>query len=819
MTMYQFKPATERILRMRERIRDRVVRYDSERARILTESYQKNEYVVPIIKRPLALYDLCEKMTILVDDDEIIVGNKGPYFFSSPEYPEWGVCGWVVNEVEAGNWYLDEKDGLYHNPDDEGIRLSISPEDYEYLRSVREYWSHRKVGTMADAWQPEGFDELKRLNVSSYVDGGMGLIALPAGHLIAGYKKIIHTGYGAIRKQAQDWIDEHRGNLMGDDIDKYMFYKAAVITCDAASLLVKRYASKCREKAEEASDEKRKKELLVMADGLEWISENPARNFREAVQGIMCYQVLIQICDIVPSPAIGRFDQYVWPYLEKDLKEGTITMDEAQEIVDAFFLKLNCYYGAGPAKLVDTTGIGNTYQNTTIGGVDPETGEDATNPVTFMVFETVGRLKLHDPTIVFRTNKNTPDELWNCAIATSKLVGGLPLYYNDEVVIPTMMEQVGYELKDARDYGCIGCQEIVGSGNDYPAPNGMHPPHASIWWGSVLDMALNDGKNPFNNEQSSLHTGYLYEMKSMDEVRAAVKKMGNYIMKLFISANNYAEYLSPFFAPESILSISIEGCMEQGKDVVNGGAKYNSYGGTATGLATLADSLTTIKYMCFDNNYCTLRELYDAMMANWEGYELLRQKILAKVPHFGNSDPYADEEMKWCADMYYEACSQCYSKRSKVYKSGMYGASDHVAQGKLTWGTPDGRMFPDPIADAASPAQSRDKNGPLEIFNSELCFNHCNFLGGIALNIRIHPSVLSNQGGVDKLREATKHYFSQGGMEVQYNVVDTDTLRAAQKEPDKYRDLVVRIAGYSAYFVELGLDLQNDIISRNEKTI
>ena len=815
--MYQFKPASERILKMRQLIRDRVVQYDSERARILTESYQQNEYVIPIIKRPLGFKALCENMTVLVEDFEIIVGNKGPHYFSSPAYPEWGISDWVVNDVESGRWHLDGD--YYRNPAEDGIQYCILKEDYDYLLSVRDYWKFRKVGTMADAWKPDGYEELARLNVSSYVDGGMSLIGLPAGHLIAGYRKIINVGYKAIRDEAQAWIDEHWGNLMGEDMNKYMFYKAATITCDGAMTLVKRYAAKCAEKAAAEQDPSRKAELEKMAEGLDWISENPARNFWEAVQGIMMYQVMIQINDLTPSPSIGRFDQYVWPFLKKDLEDGTITMEQAQEIVDAFFLKLNCFYGAGPAKLVDTTGIGNTYQNTTIGGVDPDTGEDASNPVTYMVFETVGRLKLHDPTLVFRTNKNTPDELWDCALATSKLVGGLPLYYNDEIVIPTMMQEVGYSLRDARDYGCIGCQEIVGCGNDYPAPNGMHPPHASVWWGTIFDMAINDGKNPFNGEQSNLHTGYLYEMNSIEEVHEAVKKMGTHIMRLFISTNNYAESLSQFFAPESILSISIEGCMEQGKDVVNGGAKYNSFGGTATGLATLADSLSTIKYMCFDKKLCTTRELYDATMANWEGYEILRQRVLAEVPHFGNNDPYVDEEMKWCADLYYGICKQLYSCRSKVYKSGLYGASDHVAQGRLTWGTPDGRKYPDPIADAASPAQSRDKIGPTGVFNSSCCYDQTHYLGGIALNLRMHPSVLSSDDGTAKLRELTKQYFNNGGMEVQYNVVDTDTLRDAQVHPEQYRDLVVRIAGYSAYFVELGTALQNDIISRNENKL
>ena len=305
-------------------------------------------------------------------------------------------------------------------------------------------------------------------------------------------------------------------------------------------------------------------------------------------------------------------------------------------------------------------------------------------------------------------------------------------------------------------------------------------------------------------------------MTSIEEVREAYRKISEYVFNWHITLNNFSELFLPYFWPQPGLSISVEGCMEQGKDIVAGGAKHNSFGGTATGLATIADSFTTIKYMCFDKKLCTTRELYDAVMANWEGYEPLRQQILAEVPHFGNADPYADMEMKWCIDTYVDQCRSVYSARSRIYKSGLYGAADHIAQGYHTWATPDGRRTGEPIADAASPAQGRDKNGPTAVFTSALCYDHSRFMDGIALNLRMHPSVLANQEGVDKLRDVSKAYFDQGGLEVQYNVVDTNTLRAAQAEPSSYRDLVVRIAGYSAYFIELGTDLQNDIIARNE---
>ncbi len=814
--MYSFRPVSPRIEKLRNTIRDRVVRNDAARSRLMTEAYQKYEDYLPEIRRPMAAKYYYDNMGLFLGEGELIAGCKGDSMFAACQYLEFMDSNWILHEVDSGNWKLGA-DGFYRSGEHEELAQEVSAEDVEFLRESGPFWKTHRLGRAADAWQPDGFAELKRLNVSSYKEGGLGIACFCAGHLIPGHKKIVETGYEAIRKQAQDWLDERHGIFMGEDLEKSVFYKAVTIFCEAAISLAHRYSRFVLDQAESCENPKRKEELETIARNLDHIAEHPASNFWEALQAYMFYQMLMVNYSRIPALAFGRFDQITWPYLKKDLEEGKITKEFAQELVDAFFLKAECYYNPGPAALMATTGIGNTYQHTTIGGVLPETGEDATNPVTYMVLETIGRMSLHDPTISLRFNKNSPDRLWECAISTSALVGGLPLYQNDEVIIPSL-EKFGYETKDARDYGFIGCQEIVGSGNDYPSPNG-NPPHASVWWASIMDMAINDGKNPFNNEQSSLHTGFLYEMNSIEEVREAVKKMGTHILKLFVTANNYAEYVIAQMIPEVELSVSIEGCMEKGKDVVKGGAKYNSYGGTATGLATIADSLTTIKYMCFDKKLCTTRELYDAFMANWEGYEELHDFILNKVPHYGNDDPYADMELKWCVELYRSICEECYSTRGGIYKSGLYGASDHINQGKVNWATPDGRLSGTPIADAISPAQGRDKKGPLAIFKSACCFDHHEILGGVALNIRIHPTVISREDGMAKLRDATKAYFSAGGMEVQYNIVDTETLRAAQKNPGAYRDLVVRIAGYSAYFIELGKDLQDDIISRNENLV
>ena len=815
--MYQFRPVTERMKTMHERVRERVFHVDAERSLIVTKASKQYESVVPCIKNALIFKAMCEEQTTRVEDHEILVANHTRYFCGTRLDPRWGDGVMYLDFVEKGEWTLGD-DGLYHNPPTDELRLVMSPEDLEGLRSVRDYWKGRTIEDMAQAWQPEGYEELNRLGVRSFGEN-MPIVMMPAGHSTPGYKKLLSTGYAALKQQARDWMDAHRNDLMGEDVEKYMFYKSAEIVCEGAITLLKRYAEACRAKARDCADLARKAELLQMGDNLEWLSENPAQTFWQACQATLLYEMMISMSGMTDIGSFGRFDQYTWPYLKADLEAGRITMDQAQEITDCFFMKINGFYNGGVGPLTVIIGIGNTYLHTTVGGVDPDTGEDATNPVTYMTLETLGRLSLHDPTISLRINKHTPDRLWECAIEVNRLVGGLPLFQNDEVIIPHAMEELGFTLHDARDYALIGCQEITGSGNDYAGGNGTTPPEAYTQYSTILDMALNDGCNPMNHAQCSIHTGYLYEMQSLDEVKEAWKKLARYVLKAQVSIENYVEYLFMYHDQHPILSITMEGCMENGKDVVCGGAKYNSYGSTAVGLATVADSLTTIRYMCFDKKLISTRELYDAYMANWEGYEPLRQRILREVPHYGNDDPYADEQMKWVVDTYRELCRECYSKRCRIFKGGMYSAASHVAQGYTTWATPDGRKAGTPIADAASPAQGRDCCGPTGVLSSALRFEHGKFMNGLALNLRIHPSALNSPEGIAKLRTMTQTYMDMGGMEVQYNIVSSETMRAAQADPDSYRDLVVRIAGYSAYFNELSRDCQNDLISRTENTL
>jgi len=816
--MYSFRPKTDRIERMRAAVRDRLIVADADLAYIKFEAQQKYKNFPPMLQKPYESLYVIRNMPVNMHDEDFFVGDMGSR--------SWGAAGggmWMMVDIE-NTWPIEE-DGLHHAPDDDPLyshqKLAISPEELKRFRELSKKRMEMSGGVRPEEWLPEGAGEFFALQASDYGKIGGFPVMLPPGHLTPGFQTILKRGYADIRKQAQDWLDAHEGNVQGNDMGKFIFYTAATVACDGAITLTKRYADLCREKASTAATPERKAELEQMAESLDYIALYPARTFREACQQVMLYNVFLRVDNGPGVTSMGRFDQYTWPYLKKDLEAGTITMDEAQELVDAFFLKINTFHGGGFGKMAQTAGIGHQGQHTTVGGVIPETGEDASNPVSYMVLEAMARLELHEPTVSLRVNSNTPKELWDCAMATSIRVGGLPLLQNDEVIVPSLQRELGFSLEDARNFAVIGCQEITGSGNDYPAPNGSAMGHSSIYWAIVLLMAINNGVNPMNGASvpERLKSGYLYDMKSMAEVKAAFEKIADWMMTWSATLNNYTEHEFPRLFPYPNLSISTEGCMEKGKDVSEGGAKYNSYGGTATGLATTADSLTALKYMVFDKKLVSAEVFLDAILKNWEGYEPLRQRVLNEVPHFGNGDPYADEEMKYVIDLYYGITRKFSNERCRVYKCGTFGASDHVVQGEITWATPDGRKTGTPIADGSSPAQGRDTNGPTSVFNSSTAFEHGHFMDGMALNLKIHPSSMKSNDGVTKLENATKTYFEDGGMEVQYNVVDAETLRKAQKNPGEYHNLVVRIAGFSAYFVDMTPGMQEDIISRAEHTL
>ncbi len=464
----------------------------------------------------------------------------------------------------------------------------------------------------------------------------------------------------------------------------------------------------------------------------------------------------------------------------------------------------------------------------TMGGVDKD-GNDASNAVTYMMLQTAGRLVLHDPPQALRIHKNTPPELWEAAIETTKLAGGVPSFENDAVIIPALISR-GLSLEDARDYCLIGCVEPAGCGTEWPACGGTGT-ESYMNLATALLLAINDGHtfvpmlNAFvpapegtPNTRLGPATGYLYDMTSIEEVMEAYKQQVETWVRWHIMNINAFEYVAREVLPNPLVSATMAGCMEKGMDVMWGGAKYNSTGDSGVGIGNVADSLNIINHCVFEKKICTARELYDAIKYNWEGYEELHRYILNEAPHYGNGLPECDRFATFAAQCFADAVTKLTGPRGG-YSAGLYPVTTNVMFGMITPATPDGRKKGEPLADGIAAPQGYDKNGPTGVVASVAAIRQTEFANGTLMNLKFHPTALSGEGGWSKLMQLMQTYFDLGGMELQINVVSTDTLRDAQKNPEKHKNLVVRVAGFSAYFVELHPTGQNDLIRRTELAI
>ncbi len=804
--MYEFSGVTERVSRIREHYRSTTPRFSSERPRIITEFYQSHETLDPLLKRAKCMYAICTQMTLMVGDDDLIVGNLAPTFHGSTMNPEYGGVKWMADELASGQFYKREAYEEY---------CDIDQEDADYICSIVDYWEKNSLAAHCDAIQPDDFPQVEAAQVIPFALVGTG--GNPIGHFSSNYSRAINTGFKAIKEQAEQRLRELDGQMFCGDAKKSLFYRAISIYCDAVIALAKRYASICREMSgEERFSTERRAELSMMADSLDHIIEYPARNFYEAVQATYLYHLTMCYEGQMHGLTFGRFDQYTGPFLKRDLESGAITMERAQEIVDCFFLKISEAVVAKTTAAARNSGGYSSGQHMSLGGVD-RFGNDATNEVSYLMLESMARLHLHEPPMSMRVHKGTPDKLWEAAIACTKEVGGIPTLQNDDVIIPTLLQR-GFSIEDARDYCIIGCVEPAGAGNDFPMCGGCGRA-TYVNMGNMIVLMMNNGINPLNGVDTGFGTGYLYDYESFEEVKQAFIKQVEHYVFWHISMSNL--YLLKYreMMPLPSVSATMEGCIESGRDVMYGGAKYNSNGSSGIGCANVIDSLAVIKYMCFDKKLCTTGELYDAVMANWEGYEPLRQQVLNEVPRYGNDDPYVDSIATFAMEVFAQAFLKGTSDNGNKWQAGIYPVSTHVAFGKKVWATPDGRKAQEPLAEGVSPKQGLDKNGPAAVLKSVSAIKHSTYRNGTLLNMKFHPATVQGDEGSMKLRRLVEAYFAMGGMHIQYNVVGGDTLRAAQKDPDAHKNLVIRIAGFSAYFVELDSALQDDLIARTEQRV
>jgi formate C-acetyltransferase len=812
---YTLKPITERVAKMREKYRDTQPEICIARYKLITEFYMEHPEMQGILKRAKNLKNILDNIPIRIDDGEIIVGAQSAKYRAAALYPENSV-DWLKEEVGNRRISTREIDPYIL---DEG--------DREYILSTIDFWTKECMSAKTDAQIVDEYFPVAGNGVTMF--SAQGQTGSPVGHFCTGYNTAIRKGFGAIKAEAEAKRKEFIDNaLPGQSIDQYNFYRAVSIVCDAIIGYTKRYARLVEEKAAVEKDPARKKELDMMAESLNWTVEKPARNFLEATHCLFIYQTCLCLDANMHGMSFGRVDKYLGDYLENDIANGTLTEEYAQEIMDLFYLKVAemnkpWSYGATQSNPGYTSG-----QLMTMGGMDKD-GNDASNKATFFMLQTVGRLILHDPPQALLIHKNTPAWLWEAAIETTKRAGGVPTFENQDVIIPALMSR-GLSLEDARGCTLIGCVEPAGCGNEWPACGGTGT-ESYMNMANALLLAINDGYTPVPminafmaappgtpNKRVGASTGYLYEMDTFEKVQAAFQKQLDIFVKWHIMNINSFEYIAREVLPQPLVSATMEGCMESGKDVMYGGAKYNSTGDSGVGIGNVADSLNIIKQVCFDQKKYTTRELYDALMANWEGYEDMHSYILNDCKHYGNGYPECDEHATFAAKCFADSVNSLTGPRGR-YSAGLYPVTTNVMFGYLTKATPDGRFAGEPLADGIAPVQGFDKNVPTAVISSVAAIKQSEFPNGTLMNLKFHPNAMNGEDGVTKLSQLIQTYFGLGGMELQINVVSADTLKQAQQNPEKFKDLVVRVAGFSAYFVELHPDGQKDLIRRTELSL
>ncbi len=806
--MFIQKPMTERVKRVRERYRSTTPQLCTARLKIVTEFYQENTQLTGILKRAKNFKNLCEKLPIHINPDEIIVGSQATTYRGSSLNPEFGGIAWFRRDWENGT--------LLNRATDNYL---VDQEDIDYVLSVVDFWEKENNSAKLSEYIPDGYQKCVGNGVTAF--GGKTICIMPIGHFCSNYNKVIHKGFGAIRDEALQKIAFLEGRLYGRNAEKYAFYRAAVIVVEGMMTLSKRYADACVKLAGYEKNPLRKIELHKMAECLNRIIENPCQSYHDAVQCLYLYHIGMCLDGQQHGISFGRVDQYLGDFYKADIASGVLTPEEGQEILDLFYLKTAEMNKMGPS----TSGRGVSGYTSgmlmTLGGVDKH-GNDATNDVTYMMLQAAARLVLHDPPQALRIHKGTPDELWEAAIETTIISGGVPTFEYDDMIIPGLVGR-GLSLESAQNYCLVGCVEPAGCGDHWSMCG------ASGWEGywnmaNCFLQAINNGHNPFPNadgsplRQTGLATGYLYEMESFDQVLEAVRRQMKYFVDWQVSMTNIQEFITERELPLPLVSAAMDGCMDSGKDVMSGGAKYNSTGFPGIAIGNLVDCLAVTKYLVYDNKICTARELYDALMSNWEGKEELRQYIRNEIPRYGNANDYNDRFLTWVGDTFAGFVNSAAGPRGP-FSAGLFPVAFNVLYGLTTAATPDGRKLGEPLSDGISPMQEMDKNGPTAVLKSIARLDQSKYPDGTLLNMKFHPTALSTPESKLKLKALMQTYFDMGGMELQINVVSSDILRDAQKDPDKHKNLVVRVAGFSAYFVELHQGSQEDLIKRTEQSL
>lgn len=773
-----------------------------ERALIETEFYKENygKYPIPIL-RALNFMEICKKKTIFIGDRELIVGERGPRPKAVPTFPEL-----TCHSVEDLNVLNTRELQPY----------SISQEDIEtYAKEVIPYWEGRTQRERIFNHVPEAWKEAYESGVFTEF-----MEQRAPGHTSMD-GKMYETGLLDFKKRIQDEISKLDFLEDPEATDKQEELKAMSISCDAAIVFAERHADLAEDMAHERlsvlgddvshdnPDYIRAQELLKIAEVCRWVPANAPRNFWEAIQ-MYWFVHLGTITELNGWDAMnpGHFDQHLSPFFEKDKAEGILTDDDAKELLSCFWIKVNNH--TAPPKVGITakeSGTYNDFTNINIGGVKAD-GTDGVSDLSYIFLKVIEELHILQPGSSLHISSVSPDKFLNEGVKVIRNGYGYPSIFNPDTYVQELMRQ-GKSLKDAREGGCSGCIEVGAFGKEaYILTGYLNVP-------KVFEICLNNGLDPVSGLKLGLETGKAEDFKSYDDLYEAFLKQVNYFVDMKVRVSNYIDRMFAKYAPAPFLSVYIDDCISKGKDYYNSGARYNTNYIQCTGLGTITDSLSSIKKHVFEDKKFSMSQLMTAINRNFEGDEFMRQYILNKTSFFGNDDDYADDIAVGVFNDLYKAIDGKPNTRGEVFHMNMLSTTCHVYFGKIMGATPNGRKAGVAISDGTSPSQGADTKGPSSVIKSMGKLDQVK-TGGTLLNQRFLPSLLKKEEDVNKLCSLIRTYFGLGGHHIQFNIVDTETLYKAQDNPEEFRDLLVRVAGYSDYFNDMNIDLQSDIIARTE---
>jgi len=780
-----------RIKKLREQSLNAVNRISAERALLVTEFYKSSqllEFSVPV-RRALAFEHILKNKHICINDGELIVGERGPAPKATPTYPE--VSLHTLEDLEV----LDTRSKVYFRADEATKTV--------YRDVIIPFWkgkSNREkvMANMDEAW----LDAYKAGMFTEFQE------QRAPGHTVAGdkiYKKGMNDILGDIETAIEN-LDFYRDPLA---LDKREELKAMAISAKAIMMFANRYADELEKLAEAEKDEERKSELTKIAAICRNVPANKPETFHEALQYYWFVHLGV-ITELNPWDSFnpGRLDQHLYPFYKKGIENGTLTKEKATELLQAFWVKFNNH--PAPPKVGVTALESNTYTDfalINLGGVKPD-GSDAVNELSYIILDVIEEMRILQPSSMVQLSKKNPDKFIHRAVKITKTGFGQPSIFNTDAIVQELVRQ-GKTVEDARNGGASGCVESGAFGTEAYILTGYFN------LAKILEITLNNGVDPRTGKLIGIKTGDPCNFKTFNDLMDAYKLQENHFADIKIKGNNIIEKLFAQNLPAPFLSLIIDDCIKNGTDYNAGGARYNTNYMQGVGLGSLTDSLTAIKYHVFDKKNISMAEFLKALENNFEGFEKLRYQLIYETPKYGNDDDYADDQTRLIFEIFYNSVNGRPTARGGTYRINLLPTTSHVYFGSVINALPDGRKAGEPLSEGISPVQGADKNGPTSVIKSASKIDHIR-TGGTLLNQKFSPSFFEDDDSIVKLSQLVRSYFRLDGHHIQFNVVNVETLKDAQKHPEKYRDLIVRVAGYSDYFNDLGEDLQNEIIRRTE---